>query len=252
MIGIIGALEEEINLLKNKIDLEKKEKIAKRNFYIGKLKGQKVVLVKSGVGKVNAAVTSQLLITAFNVKKIIFTGIAGGIAPHLEIGDLIIASQVAQHDYGNIGNEGLVPFKPGAYPFGKMEIEDVYYKVDKGLFDIATKVSQDIVLDDLPGGVIFSRKARRPIIHKGIVVTGDQFILSKSKQQWLYNTFNALATEMEGGAVTQVCCLNKIPFLLIRSLSDLADEKAEINFQKFVQYASANSLLLVEKILARI
>lgn len=252
MIGIIGALKEEINLLKNKINLEKKEKIAGRNFYVGKLKEQEVVLVKSGVGKVNAAVTAQLLITVFNVKKIIFTGIAGGIAPHLEIGDLVIASRVAQHDYGNINSKGMTPFKPGSYPFGEAEIDDVYYEVDNVLFNIAKKASQEIIIDDLPEGTLFSQKVRKPMIHKGTVVTGDQFIISKSKQQWLYNTFNALATEMEGGAVTQVCCLNKIPCLLIRSISDKADEKAEINFQKFVNYAASNSLLLVEKILGYI
>ena len=249
-IGIIGALDEEIELLKNEINLKEKVEIAGRTFYVGKLEGQKIILVKSGVGKVNAAVTSQLLITNFNVKKIILTGIAGGIAPHLEIGDLIIATQIAQHDYGNIGSRGLVPFKPGSFPIGKMAIENVYFKTDENLLNVAIEVSQDIILNKLPKGIVSSRKTRIPKIFTGIVVTGDQFIISQTKRKWLYDTFNALATEMEGGAVAQVCHLNNVPFLLIRSLSDLAGEEAEVNFARFTKYAAANSVLLVKKILS--
>ena len=251
-IGIMGALNEEIKLLKDEMKLMKETKIAGRVFYSGKLEGKEIVLVEAGMGKVNAAITSQLLITKFKVEKIIFTGIAGGVSPDLGIGDLVIATKVAQHDYGSIGPQGFSPFKPGTLPEGKVNIESVYFKTDEKLLNIAMTVSRGITLDKLPEGTIVSEEVRIPKIVSGIIVTGDQFIVSKTKRKWLLETFNAMATEMEGGAVAQVCEINNVPFLLIRSISDLADEDAEINFEKFVNYAAKNSVLLVKKILSKI
>jgi adenosylhomocysteine nucleosidase len=248
----MGALNEEIKLLKDEMKIIKEVKIAGRVFYLGKLEGKEIVLVEAGMGKVNAAITSQLLITKFKVEKIIFTGIAGGVSPDLGIGDLVIATKVAQHDYGSIGPQGFSPFRPGTLPEGKVNIESVYFKIDEKLLNIAMTVSGGITLDKLPEGTIVSKERRIPKIVSGIIVTGDQFVVSKIKRKWLLETFNALATEMEGGAVAQVCEINNIPFLLIRSISDLADKDAEINFEKFVDYAARNSVLLVKKILSKI
>jgi adenosylhomocysteine nucleosidase len=251
-IGIMGALNEEIKMLKDEMKLTKEIKIAGRVFYLGKLEGKEIVLVEAGMGKVNAAITSQLLITKFKVEKIIFTGIAGGVSPELGIGDLVIATKVAQHDYGSINPQGFFPFRPGTLPVGEVNIESVYFKTDEKLLNIAMTASVGIKLNKLPEGTILSNEERIPKIVSGIIVTGDQFIVSKIKRKWLFETFNALATEMEGGAVAQVCEINNIPFLLIRSISDLANEDAEINFNKFVDYAAKNSVLLVKKILSKI
>jgi adenosylhomocysteine nucleosidase len=251
-IGIMGALNEEIKMLKDEMKLTKEIKIAGRVFYLGKLEGKEIVLVEAGMGKVNAAITSQLLITKFKVEKIIFTGIAGGVSPELGIGDLVIATKVAQHDYGSINPQGFFPFRPGTLPVGEVNIESVYFKTDEKLLNIAMTASVGIKLNKLPEGTILSNEGRIPKIVSGIIVTGDQFIVSKIKRKWLFETFNALATEMEGGAVAQVCEINNIPFLLIRSISDLANEDAEINFNKFVDYAAKNSVLLVKKILSKI
>ena len=251
-IGIMGALNEEIKMLKDEMKLTKEIKIAGRVFYLGKLEGKEIVLVEAGMGKVNAAITSQLLITKFKVEKIIFTGIAGGVSPELGIGDLVIATKVAQHDYGSINPQGFFPFRPGTLPVGEVNIESVYFKTDEKLLNIAMTASVGIKLNKLPEGTILSNEERIPKIVSGIIVTGDQFIVSKIKRKWLFETFNALATEMEGGAVAQVCEINNIPFLLIRSISDLANEDAEVNFNKFVDYAAKNSVLLVKKILSKI
>jgi adenosylhomocysteine nucleosidase len=251
-IGIMGALNEEIKMLKDEMKLTKEIKIAGRVFYLGKLEGKEIVLVEAGMGKVNAAITSQLLITQFKVEKIIFTGIAGGVSPDLGIGDLVIATKVAQHDYGSIGSQGFFPFRPGTLPVGEVNIESVYFKTDEKLLNIAMSASDGITLNKLPEGTILSNEGRIPKIVSGIIVTGDQFVVSKIKRKWLFETFNALATEMEGGAVAQVCEINNIPFLLIRSISDLANEDAEVNFNKFVDYAAKNSVLLVKKILSKI
>jgi len=251
-IGIMGALNEEIKMLKDEMKLTKEIKIAGRVFYLGKLEGKEIVLVEAGMGKVNAAITSQLLITQLKVEKIIFTGIAGGVSPDLGIGDLVIATKVAQHDYGSIGPQGFFPFRPGTLPVGEVNIESVYFKTDEKLLNIAMSASDGITLNKLPEGTILSNEGRIPKIVSGIIVTGDQFVVSKIKRKWLFETFNALATEMEGGAVAQVCEINNIPFLLIRSISDLANEDAEVNFNKFVDYAAKNSVLLVKKILSKI
>lgn len=247
-IGIMGALDSEIHLLKKRMTLHDSTLISGRKYYEGEIEGHSVVLVKAGVGKVNAAMTAQAMIDRLGVTSVIFTGIAGGINPDLYVGDVVISNRVIQHDYGLIGGDG---FRPREIAVGDSVGEEKnlpYFEPDTHLMRIARVAAQGLDFPE-PDSAMSVRAATSVKVYLGCIVTGDQFIASEEKRRWLLETFDAYATEMEGGAVAQVCVSNEVPFVIIRTLSDLANEDASVDIEKFFAYASHNSALLVLEML---
>jgi adenosylhomocysteine nucleosidase len=227
LIGIIGAMEEEVLTLKEKMDVREVRSIASLDFFIGNINRKKCVVVQSGIGKVNAAVCTQILIDIFYVDAIINTGVAGALSPKLEIGDIVISKDAVQHDFDttSFGYEvGIIP-----------RMKESYFKSDEHLVKIAMKAS-DIL------------NARTNVFLERIV-SGDQFIADPVRKEEIVRQFNGFCTEMEGAAIAQVCYLNNVPSLIIRSISDKADASAEMNFAEFSRLAAINSSHLIERML---
>ncbi|WP_404328105.1 5'-methylthioadenosine/adenosylhomocysteine nucleosidase [Mesobacillus maritimus] len=227
IVGIIGPMAEEIEILHSHMDVKKTEEIAGMTFYEGTLKGQKIVLVQSGIGKVNATMAAQLLVDHFDVDKLINSGIAGAIHPDVNLGDIVISTDTVQHDM----DETAKGYEPGLIPGFKT----AYYQADAELISLAEEAA-----NNLPNGTN---------VFKGRIATGDQFIASAEKSQWILDTFNAYVVEMEGGAVGQVAYLNNIPYVVIRSASDDAGEEAVMKWEDFKQMAVTNSSSIIENML---
>jgi adenosylhomocysteine nucleosidase len=239
-VGILGAFPEELKNIKSVLTDKKSEKVLGIEFTTGILKGKKVVIAETGIAKVNAAMTTTLLLEKFHPSKVIFTGIAGGLNPDLQPGDIVIAEKLAQHDLGKITPEGFKPCGERNPIDGKRN--PIFFPCDKSLVALAKKVSSTLKLESFGD----SRHAK---IIVGVIVTGDLFVASEKKRLSLRKEFGADATEMEGAAVGQICYQNKVPFLVIRSLSDNADNKARADINKFYRIAAKNSASLVIKII---
>ncbi len=228
-IGIIGAMDMEIELLKGDLELKDTLNKASMKFYSGVLVDKEVVLVKSGIGKVNAAVCTQILIDDFEVDQVIFTGVAGAVDLGLEVGDIVISTEVAQHDVDVTGfgrERGEVP-----------GIDRVFLPADQRLVELATKAGQAVT------------ESEEIKVVTGRILSGDQFIADREKVEWLESTFAGSCTEMEGAAVGQSCFLNDTPFVIIRSMSDKADGDADISFDEFAKLAADNSYQIVVEML---
>ncbi len=226
-IGIIGAMDEEVMTLKEKMDIKEVRSIASLEFYIGKLNHASVVVVMGGIGKVNAAMCTQLMIDCFHVDAIVNTGVAGALSDELEIGDVVISSDMVQHD---------MDATAFGYAIGQVPRMDVFsFKADEHLISVAERAA-----DVLP---------QSTNVYVKRIVSGDMFIAGKDKKNWLVDKFDGFCTEMEGAAVAQVAHINKTPFVIIRSISDKADDSAEMNFEEFVNLAANNSCKMIEKML---
>lgn len=225
-IGIIGAMDEEIEILLREIKLQRKEAKAKMEFHCGVLWGQEVVVVRSGIGKVNAAVCAQILIDNFKVECIINVGIAGGIGENIYPGDVVVAKSLVQHDVDTSAFGDRI----GQIP----RLDTFDFECDADLVNKAKKACEL-----LKEGNSFT----------GIIATGDQFIAHVDKIRWLNEEFNAIACEMEGGSIAQVCYLNDIPFVVIRSISDNANSGAHMDFEKFKYIAVENSVGILKNML---
>ena len=227
MIGIIGAMDEEVLTLKEKMDIKEVRSIASLEFYIGNLHNTSVVVVMGGIGKVNAAMCTQVMIDCFHVDAIINTGVAGALSDELEIGDVVISLDMVQHD---------MDATAFGYAIGQVPRMDVFsFKADEHLISIAERAA-----DVLPQSTnVFVKR----------IVSGDMFVAGKDKKTWLVDKFDGFCTEMEGAAIAQVAHINKTPFVIIRSISDKADDSAEMNFDEFVTLAANNSCKMIEKML---
>jgi len=226
-IGIIGAMEEEIALLQQKAIITDTEQIIGLTFYKGTLHDKKVVFVKSGIGKVNAALCTQILIDRFAVDCVINVGVAGAVYKELSIGDIVISKDAVQHDMDTsvFGDPiGIIP-----------RMEESYFKADKTLIELAQKCSMAL-----------TSKAK---IFLGRIASGDQFISTPQGKQKIWDTVQGYCAEMEGAAIAHACYLNQIPFVIIRSISDDAEDKAHIAYEQFVKIAAANSSELLEKMI---
>ncbi|GED17096.1 5'-methylthioadenosine/adenosylhomocysteine nucleosidase [Aneurinibacillus migulanus] len=228
-IGIIGAMDEEIALYKEGMDLVRETRKAGITYYEGRWEDKEVVLCKCGVGKVNASVCTQILVDAFQVGAVIFTGVAGALHPELEIGDIVVAMDCQHHDM----DVTALGFPRGVIPFTDVSI----FRADQELIDAAVKASEQVA----EGRTMTGR-----------ILSGDQFIASRDKVRELHETMAGMCTEMEGAAVAQVCVMNEIPFVVIRSMSDKADGSAHVNFPEFTKLASQRSYEIVKNMLAHL
>lgn len=243
-IAILGAMPEEIQLLESKLTQVKTKSILGFQFKTGKLNGKKIVLTETGIGKVNAAMVTTLIIKEFHPKSIIFTGIAGAISEELNQGDIVIGNRLTYHDYGRLTNEGLST-NATRNPITK-QLNPLYFSSDSVLVALALSAAKEVNLQKM------SAEATQPNISVGTIVTGDTFVTSSTAVVHFQKTLEASATEMEGAAVAQVCFQQNIPFLIIRSISDKANEKASVDFQTFKKIASDNSAMLVKEILKKL
>ena len=229
-IGIIGAMELEVEMLKSKLQNTKVTSKARMEFHEGTLNGVPVVVVRSGVGKVNAALCVQILAYLFDVSHVINTGIAGSLNAELNIGDILISVDAIQHDldvrvFGHA--RGEVP---------SLGIREFY--ADKAMAKLALQTCAEV----------------NPEIHAklGRVVSGDQFICDKAVKDDLILEFHGDCTEMEGASIAQGAYLNGIPFLVVRAISDKADGSAEMDYPTFERAAALHSAKLVEALVAKI
>jgi adenosylhomocysteine nucleosidase len=235
-IGIIGAMDEELVLIKQDMQIEHTDTIAQRIFTEGMIQDIRCVCVKAGVGKTNAALTAEILIMKYHVDAIIYSGVAGGINPDFDIGDIIISQRVLHHDFGQLTPDMFLPF------------DTLGFFADSFLLHVALNAAHNVQFDLIPQKFT-KEKTRYPRVTLGVVSTGDQFISSEEKREWLDDVLHADCVEMEGAAVAQVCVINNVPFVIIRCLSDLANEEADIDFEAFLAYAAKNSSLVVKEMI---
>ncbi|WP_165776520.1 5'-methylthioadenosine/adenosylhomocysteine nucleosidase [Maribacter sp. 4G9] len=235
-IAIMGAMDEEIELLK--VDLLHKKEVRKNGitFFTGKLKGQKVVLLKAGIGKTNAAYSTAILTANFKLKGLIFTGVAGGLHPDILPGDIVVATKMIQYDFGAFKN-GAFETWPTRNLVQNNKRNTLYLPVDSYLLEKTKKVVEQIKLAPF--------QHRIPKIYTGVIATGDTFLSDSKKAEELYSNFKALAVEMEGAAVAQICTMLKLPYIVIRSCSDNANRNAPSDYAAFVKVAAGNSAQMV-------
>ena len=227
-IGIIGAMEVEVEKLKDDMADPRITEAAGMTFCEGKLMGRDVVVVRSGIGKVNAAVCTQILIDRFRVDTVINTGIAGSLDADIDIGDIVLSTNVLYHDMD------AVHF---GYALGQIPQMNIFsFPADEELINRAEKVCNVV----------------NPEVHvfKGRIVSGDQFVAEKEVKDRIVKNFGGLCTEMEGAAVGHTAWLNKVPFVIIRAISDKADNSATMDYPVFEKKAAEHSVRLVEGLLA--
>ena len=240
--GLLGAFGAEVELVKQTLKKPRTVVVDGIIFTTGRIGKHRVVVAETGIGKVNAAMTTTLLLDHFRPERILFTGIAGGTNADLQPGDIVIAGRTAHHDYGSITDKNT-PTRQTRNALTK-QFNPVYFPADSVLMHLAEEVAQHVQLEGIPlasGGV-----SDRPVkVVTGTIVTGDVFVASSAKVGSLRADFGADATEMEGAAIAQVCYQLQIPHLIIRSLSDRADAEAHIAYDKFYPTAARNSAKLV-------
>jgi adenosylhomocysteine nucleosidase len=224
-IAIIGAMEEEVTLLRNKIENGEQQTVAGFEFITGTLEGTEVVLLRSGIGKVNAAMSTTVLLERFSPDYIINTGSAGGLNPELNVGDVVISSEVRHHD---------VDVTAFGYEYGQVPQLPPAFEADAKLIQIA---------EDSAGEIEGIQTV------KGLITTGDSFMSDPDRVEFIKTKFNNLqAVEMEAAAIAQVAYQFGIPFVIIRSLSDIAGKESNVSFDQFLETAAINSATLVMKI----
>ena len=225
-IGIICAIPNELRYFNfTEIPIQK---FGERTFYKGSQDKHELILVESGLGKVNAAVVSTLLIEKFECELLLFSGVAGGIDPGIEIGEVIIGESLIQYDYGTLKNRELLPFRPGSIPTGESKNE-LEYSLDP-------KIKHKI-------------KVSLPNVRMGIILTGDVFLQCEETQKELFEKYGAQAIDMEGAAVAQVAEQFGIPAIVVRCLSDLAGADSQKLSSKFLNMAAKRSFNTAQRIL---
>jgi adenosylhomocysteine/aminodeoxyfutalosine nucleosidase len=226
-IGIIGAMVEEIQPLLDIFGKYKKNNYADNIYYETSYGNIDIVIAHSKIGKVFSTLTTTIMIERFKCEKILFSGVAGAIRSDLNIGDLIIANKLCQHDLD------ITVF---GHPHGFVPGGSVYISTDKKLNQIASLVADDLGID----------------LKDGIIASGDQFISSEDKKEFIKKEFKADALEMEGASVALVCDNLKVPCLVLRSISDSADGNANIDFDDFLIKSSQNSAEFMFKIIKKL
>ena len=229
MIGIIGAMDVEVDGIKKNLVNCVTEEISGIKFCYGKIYGKDVVIAKSGEGKVNSAMTTQTMIMRFKPDFIINSGVAGGLHPNMKVMDIAIAQSVCQHDF-DISPLG---YKPGFIP----QVEKVEMECDIKLNEVIKNCAKKVCDNN---------------IYEGIIASGDQFIASDPQRNKIKNIFGAIAAEMEGASIGHVCTLNNIKFTVLRVISDNADGSADMSFDIFAKKASEISINIMLKFIEEI
>lgn len=220
-IGIIFAMDEELNALLKYLKKEKEYNIFDLKFYEGTIENTTCILTKVGIGKVNAARGTQILIDNMKVDIIINIGVAGGITDKLQVCDIVVGEKLVQHDFDITAfnhEKGYIP------NIGK------YIESDNYLINIAKQIKENN-------------------IHYGIIASGDIFCTEKWMAEKINQKFNALCTEMEGASIAQVCYLSNIPFIVIRSISDIPNNDNKVTYEKFLDLSSKKVSNFVYKII---
>ena len=228
-LGIIVAMEEELEIILKEMKKDKSEVRANMEFHTGDISGKKVVAVICGIGKVNSAICTQILISEYDVKQVVNVGIAGGIGKDIVPGDIVIGDSLVQHDMDATAFGDVV----GQIP----RLDTFDFKADKTLVKLAKDASE---------------KLKSHNTYVGRIVTGDQFVADLDKIKWLSDEFIALACEMEGASIAHTCYLNNIPFVVIRSISDNANTGAHMDFEKFKYLAVENSSQILKDMIINI
>jgi len=247
-IGILGAMAQEIDEVKKLMTDVKTHEIGGRTFFEGFLEGKKCVVAFSKWGKVAATMTSVILITVFKVDEIVFIGTAGGIAPGIKVGDVVVANRLVQHD---------VDSRPMQKQFEIPQLNKIYIETDSRLRDLAMQATQSLI--ERGNGVIIDKEKAAEFsitnttLHRGDVASGDRFINSAEQRDTLLSLLpDVKCVEMEGAAVAQVCCEFDIPFAVIRIISDSADNNAHFDFGNFIkEVANAYSTEIIIEMLRR-
>ncbi len=222
MLGIIGAMTVEVDELKKIMSDTLEHTVGDMTFVSGKLYGADAVVTVCGEGKVNAAMCTQAMIMEYAPDLIVNTGVGGGLADGLKIGDVVVASAVVEHD---------MDMSPLGYPIGFVSgVNRTEMPCDKKTADLLERCTREL---NIP-------------CRRGIVASGDQFISSDEKKAFLVKTFNASVCEMEGAAIGHVCIRNGVPFGVLRSVSDSGDDKASMSFPEFAELAAKNSIAIIK------
>ena len=242
--ALLGAFSDEVKLLEESVRHKRVRTVHGIPFTTGKLSGRKVVIALTGVGKVNAAMTTTLMLQKFRPSEVLFTGIAGGLNPELLPGDLVIGRETTYHDFGYITFQKQATRATRNPITGEYNPE--YFKADSVLLAKTLAAAQNVTL------LATGNDRRPPKVLLGRIVTGDVFVSSEEKVNQLLREFGADATEMEGAAVAQVCHQQQVPCIVIRSLSDKANSSAREDMLSFLKVAARNSAALVLEILKEI
>lgn len=229
-IGIIGAMELEVVELKSKMELKNVVDKAGMQFHEGVLNGKDVVIVQCGIGKVNAGICVQILADIFAVDAVINTGVAGSLRAEINIGDIVVSTDACEHDM----DVSALGYEPGIIP----QMETSFFKADRKLAKEAISVCREV----------------NPEInvYEGRVVSGDQFISDGTVKDRLIQQFDGSCAEMEGAAIAHAAFLNKLPYVVLRAISDKADGSAHMDYPEFERAAAAHCAKLVENLVARL
>lgn len=224
-IGIIFAMKEELDALKNYLNINKEYEIFDLKFYEGTINNKNCILVESGIGKVNAARTTQILIDNMKVDYIFNIGVAGGVDLNLNVLDIIIANKLVQHDF-----------------------DITAFNHEKGYIpNVGTFIETDEYLLKLVQNSINENRYKI-----GTIASGDIFCTDSNMSSKINKKFNALAVEMEGASIAQVCYLNHIPFLIIRSISDIPDKNNVMKYEEFLEESSKRVASIMNELLNNI
>lgn len=225
-IGIIGAMSEETEKLINAMEVQETIEKAQMVFKKGILYNREAVVVTSGIGKVNAAICTQILVDDFHIDYVINVGIAGGAQEQLYPGDIVIGKELVQHDM----DATFFDYKLGQIP----RVDTHTFRSDENLVELAKEATKNI---------------KDYKCYEGVIASGDQFVATKEKLEWLNENFSAFACEMEGASIAHVAYLNHVPFIVIRSISDNAINGTHLEYDKFKWIAVENSVNIIESML---
>ncbi|WP_090043954.1 5'-methylthioadenosine/adenosylhomocysteine nucleosidase [Limnohabitans sp. 2KL-27] len=247
VIGIMSAMQEELAAVLAAMPHEHRITVAGRDFWVGHWQGHSVVVVLSRIGKVAAATTATVLLERFAVDTLVFTGVAGGLGAGVRVGDVVVANGFVQHD---MDASPLFP-RHEVPMYGRARFE-----ADAELALQLAKASAQVLADaalHLGAGTLADFQLHAPRMHQGLVISGDRFVSASAESQVLRQALpEALAVEMEGAAVAQVCHDFGVPFAAVRTISDRADDTAHTDFQRFIrEVASRYSLAIVSRWLSR-
>lgn len=229
-IGIIGAMELEVEELKSKMQTKQVVEKAGMKFFEGTLNGKEVVIVQSGIGKVNAGMCTQILVDKFEIDAVINTGVAGSLRAEINIGDIVVSTDACEHD---------MDVRPLGYELGIIpQMKTSFFEADKTLIKAACEVCREVNPDI--------------DVYEGRVVSGDQSISDNAVKETLINTFHGSCAEMEGAAIAHAAYLNEVPYVVIRAISDKADGSAQMDYPEFERAAAKHSAKLVETLVTRV